>query len=957
MFATIPLSHCILFGIFFLITYPLLRHVYHVVATRLALRHVPGPTSPSAIWGVEWLLYHDSPGVHYVDWHARYGKVVKLIGAFGHPILSITDRRAISIILGEAAYNFPKPHGVRAWFKALVGEGILWIEGKTHHEIHRRHIAPALSQQSVRNFLPVFYETSAIVASHWSKALDQTTFEHAEIEVTHWAGRFALDTIGRAAFSFDFGALSDGPHGLAEALDGLTNNENRLSSFYMRALFWVFPGILKIGKKGNMIRQTKRELGEISSRLLADTLSADDPASNTLLAMMLRSPTGPDMTEEYIVAQMRTIISAAYETVSAVITWVLYELAVHPDLQQQLRDEVSFPGDPSYEQLMNKFPLLDAILLETLRLHPALLENHHVAAQTISVSLSEPLPGADVPQLVIPKGTIISIPVNVLHTDKHIWGPDASMFRPERWSEPSQEKSSLRRELLAFSEGPRSCIGRTFAMVEIKALIITLIRQFSFSSPYDIEAFQSFVIRPRIKGHGSSSLPLLPALALPSRLISARPGVIDCIGLRSHTVANLLGAQLVRNGGAIVRTHEEFYEADFFICNALDDPWVQKLMRQSKVVLHAEWVLQSLDADLLVGVAPYVLDDFFCERNMPRQISHRLDPERETSDVVDPLEVTTDEETEESTYSKKRGHDTAELSAIDIAMHPPKRARVQVDNPIANLAQDPKMNNAVSLHKADTSEKVIPRLRKPLPVLKFYDPDFIYEKAFNSPINTTKKGVNEEPPKAIQGVKTVNPSHDLDAGEPSNTTVNLDLLLCSKESKRHRLPALTRTPKDIPDLRTQINNDAPKAESTQPNQGTTTSGASSTTDRDERAPATNNDPRLLKNNPLSSTTFKRKSKYPVLRFVPHSCACTDRSQTPADSQGESTQKPPTKDDSPTLTFRQKLQEDINHQPQGTPRFSVKALCSSYPRVDSAIFRPGVEHDGKKFRVKYTKLQA
>lgn len=67
-----------------------------------------------------------------------------------------------------------------------------------------------------------------------------------------------------------------------------------------------------------------------------------------------------------------------------------------------------------------------------------------------------------------------------------------------------------------------------------------------------------------------------PALALPSLFISARPGVSDCIGFRLHIVANLIGVQPVRDGGAIVRTHEEFYEADFFICNALDDPWVQK---------------------------------------------------------------------------------------------------------------------------------------------------------------------------------------------------------------------------------------------------------------------------------------------------------------------------------------------------------------------------------------------
>jgi hypothetical protein len=106
------------------------------------------------------------------------------------------------------------------------------------------------------------------------------------------------------------------------------------------------------------------------------------------------------------------------------------------------------------------------------------------------------------------------------------------------------------RELLAFSEGlvyssqihlalpqstqidspshsPRSCIGKAFALAEIKvcpfvfilntrltssqlqALTVTLLQQFSFSCPHEIEAFQSFVVRPRVKGQGPSSLPLL----------------------------------------------------------------------------------------------------------------------------------------------------------------------------------------------------------------------------------------------------------------------------------------------------------------------------------------------------------------------------------------------------------------------------------------------------------------
>lgn len=47
-----------------------------------------------------------------------------------HQVLSVTDPRAIGFILGEGTYYFPKPQGVRAWFKATLGEGILWVEGK-----------------------------------------------------------------------------------------------------------------------------------------------------------------------------------------------------------------------------------------------------------------------------------------------------------------------------------------------------------------------------------------------------------------------------------------------------------------------------------------------------------------------------------------------------------------------------------------------------------------------------------------------------------------------------------------------------------------------------------------------------------------------------------------------------------------------------------------------------------
>lgn len=59
------------------------RFLVHTFAIRLSLRHIPGPAPSSYLWGEEWALYYGTPGAPYVDWHKRFGKIVKFSGAFG----------------------------------------------------------------------------------------------------------------------------------------------------------------------------------------------------------------------------------------------------------------------------------------------------------------------------------------------------------------------------------------------------------------------------------------------------------------------------------------------------------------------------------------------------------------------------------------------------------------------------------------------------------------------------------------------------------------------------------------------------------------------------------------------------------------------------------------------------------------------------------------------------------
>lgn len=148
------------------------------------------------------------------------------------------------------------------------------------------------------------------------------------------------------------------------------------------------------------------------------------------------------------------------------------------------------------------------------------------------IPLVSPLPGSSTAQLVIPKGTVLAIPVNVVQQDPEVWGADADGFRASRWLERSftEEGDELvlnQRDLLVFGQGPRKCLGSAFAVAEIKVmlvhfqskdkelkdeqqvLLLTIIQNFALSCHHDIEPFQSFVVRPRVLGEGASSLPLV----------------------------------------------------------------------------------------------------------------------------------------------------------------------------------------------------------------------------------------------------------------------------------------------------------------------------------------------------------------------------------------------------------------------------------------------------------------
>lgn len=77
-----------------------------------------------------------------------------------------------------------------------------------------------------------------------------------------------------------------------------------------------------------------------------------------------------------------------------------------------------------------------------------------------------------------PEGAILSVPSYTIHRDPEIWGNDVEAFRPERWFE--QDQAGIQKTFNPFSYGPRACVGKNLANMELQIFIATIFRRYTF---------------------------------------------------------------------------------------------------------------------------------------------------------------------------------------------------------------------------------------------------------------------------------------------------------------------------------------------------------------------------------------------------------------------------------------------------------------------------------------------
>ncbi|KAJ6543111.1 cytochrome P450 [Mycena capillaripes] len=511
----------------------LLFHAFQILYRNITspLRHVAGPESPSLVFGN---FQEMGDNVHLTQkWRDQFGPNFRFKGLFSISELHTSDVKAINHIVTNSSV-YQKALSERTTLRNLLGNGILSVEMDEHRR-HRRAMNPAFGVAQIRVVTEVFVEKAIQLRDIWAHQIAQEDGT-ARIEVMSWLRRMTLDVIGQAGFNYQFNALEQNarPNELNTAFTKLFHSPQANSYATFRLAQGILP-ILKLvpGPGWSVLLAARRAMNSVGSQILsaskanikASAGEKDLSGKRDLLSILLKANMSPNVPETQrlsdteAIGQIPTFFLAGHETTSSSTAWALHALSVNTAAQTKLREELLTLSteNPTMEEL-NSLPYLESVIRETMRVHAPVVFTQRMAMADDVLPLSKPYvdkEGKSHDSLPIPKGQMIHIPILAVNTDKEIWGEDAAEFKPERWDNIPDATSAIPgvwANLLTFFAGPHNCIGFRFSLVEMKALLFTLIRAFEFEAavPGRIGPFVTGVLqRPTVVGGKGAALPLI----------------------------------------------------------------------------------------------------------------------------------------------------------------------------------------------------------------------------------------------------------------------------------------------------------------------------------------------------------------------------------------------------------------------------------------------------------------
>ncbi|KAJ4317246.1 hypothetical protein N0V84_007465 [Fusarium piperis] len=431
--------------------------------------------------------------------HRRLGPVVRI--APNH--VSIADADAINVIYGHGN-GFLKSDFYDPFVS--IRRGLFNTRSRAEHSRKRKIVSHTFAPKSVLEFEPYIHQNLELFVKQWDRASSNPEADGAgRLDCLSWFNYLAFDVIADLAFGKPFGMLASGadmaevkasptsPAIYAPAVE-IMNRRGEVSAT-LGCMPWIKPYAKWLPDPFfSQGLQAVENLAGIAIARVSERLErGENTTRKDLLARLMqgRDEKGEPLGRDELTAEALTQLIAGSDTTSNSSCALLYHVVKTPGVLQKLQKEIDEATSdegviPSYESVKH-LPYLGMCINETLR--------HHSPS---GIGLPREIPakskGVTLHGRYFGPGTVLSVPTYTVHHSAEIWGPDVEEFKPERW-ESITEKQKI--AFIPFSHGPRSCVGRNLAEMQMRLIAATWVKRYNiFLRQEKMETREGFLRKP-----------------------------------------------------------------------------------------------------------------------------------------------------------------------------------------------------------------------------------------------------------------------------------------------------------------------------------------------------------------------------------------------------------------------------------------------------------------------------
>lgn len=371
----------------------------------------------------------------------------------------------------------------KQWYKST---GLLILQGKEWQDLRKKTQKHMLKPKVIQSYVGSMQDVAADFVQRMQRIKDP---KNEVPNFLHELYKWSLESVAYVGLDARLGCFQDSES------DGIKMINSVQTQFELLIKLEGFRGNVQLWKWFPTPTWRKYEkasdvFSEIAFKYIneaCDKLKKMDENEDKELTMLQSMLATKDLDIGSAMVTAADMLFAGVDTTAHTAGFLLYELAKHPDKQELLHQEInkvlSSCGNKLTPAVLPELKYLKACLKESLRLHPIIPVGVRVLDHDVVISGYR-----------VPSKTTIVVVLSELNRDERYF-KDPLQFVPERWQNKDENANPF--AYLPFGFGPRSCIGRRIAELEIMCLITEVIKTYKVEYHYeDIDIITKFVVTP-----------------------------------------------------------------------------------------------------------------------------------------------------------------------------------------------------------------------------------------------------------------------------------------------------------------------------------------------------------------------------------------------------------------------------------------------------------------------------